>query len=526
MVPSNFRLGYACICTELREQNIFSSRTLRLSTLNSKSNSISKELAIQNLKDLLTMLKWNKKNDIYFMRLSSEIFPFATHKIHGYSLDFADTLLKEIGSYAKEHNIRITMHPAQFNVLSSPHQNVVNNSFDDLNHHANILSRMNLDQNSVIIIHGGGSYGNKIEALNRFSENFKKLPVDTQNRIVVENCELAYTVEDLLPLSHSLDIPIVIDFHHDSLNKSSRDVNFYFDKVFEIWHKKNIKPKVHVSNSVPGTLVTDSMTAKRKHSDYIYYLHDELLQISFPIDVMLECKMKEQSIFKLRASNNPPTITEPLTIQTNNSDSKLIIKKSKKNSQTNSLTNQLIKLNLSTVITKSKLDHKNEILKQENLKLSHVYCKKNKLSISLSTKLIQSYIKYHLQKNKLSSNLQLDNPNYEIKISNGGKDNNEFNYVQFSLNNECDYILTAYHLTTENIHNLGELYIFKLSKYQLKILLFSYGNYSLDTKQSDQITIDDLNNPLNQKEFSLSTKYGDDCWKTLMNFRIENISNI
>ena len=84
MFPQNFRLGYACICTELRKQNIFSSRTLRLSTLKTKSNLVAKELATQNLQDLLKMLKWNKENNIYFMRLSSEIFPFATHDEYGY----------------------------------------------------------------------------------------------------------------------------------------------------------------------------------------------------------------------------------------------------------------------------------------------------------------------------------------------------------------------------------------------------------------------------------------------------------
>jgi hypothetical protein len=37
-IPSNFNLGYACICNCLRDQNIFSSRTLRLDTLKSKGN--------------------------------------------------------------------------------------------------------------------------------------------------------------------------------------------------------------------------------------------------------------------------------------------------------------------------------------------------------------------------------------------------------------------------------------------------------------------------------------------------------
>jgi UV DNA damage endonuclease len=92
------------------------------------------------------MLKWNVENDIYFMRLSSEIFPFASH---------ADYLLIEIGEYAKTHKIRLTMHPAQFNVLSSPNEKVVQNSILDLNHHCDILDRMGMGVDSVMIIHGG-----------------------------------------------------------------------------------------------------------------------------------------------------------------------------------------------------------------------------------------------------------------------------------------------------------------------------------------------------------------------------------
>ena len=300
MVPENFRLGYACICTELRKKNIFSSRTLRLATLESKTNSYAKELAIQNLKDLFEMIKWNKEHDIYFMRLSSEIFPFATHETHGYSLDFANELLKEIGNYAKDNKMRLTMHPAQFNVLSSPSEKVILNTIKDLHHHCNILDKMGLDQDSVLIIHGGGVYGDKEKALCRFKENFKKLNENTQKRLVLENCEMSYTVEDLLGVSEELSLPLVLDFHHDDLNNSSNLISYYFPRVFKVWEDRKIKPKVHVSNSVPGILETDSLTARRKHSDYISFFHSELLKINFPIDVMLECKMKEQSIFQLR----------------------------------------------------------------------------------------------------------------------------------------------------------------------------------------------------------------------------------
>jgi UV DNA damage endonuclease len=300
MIPENFNLGYACICTELRSKNIFCSRTLRLDTINKKGIEYVQSLAIQNLNDLLVLLEYNLANEIYFMRISSDIFPFASHPIHGYSLDFADSLLKKIGTFAKESKIRITMHPGQYNVLSAIKPEIIKNTFSELNHHCDILDRMGLDNNSVMIVHGGGVYGDKQKSLIRLVQNINLLPPNTRNRLVLENCEMSYSIEDLLPISEETLVPIVIDFHHDDILNSNNPVEFYFDRIFKVWFDRGIKPKVHVSNSIPGTLITDSKTKRRKHSDLIYKLHDSLLSIKFPIDVMLEAKLKEQAIFNLR----------------------------------------------------------------------------------------------------------------------------------------------------------------------------------------------------------------------------------
>ena len=315
----HLNFGYACLNTELRKKDIFTSRTLRLATLEKKGIVYAKELAMKNLKDLLTILKWNKDNGIFFFRISSELFPFATYTkpINGitpesngdlknnqlYSLDFADDLLKEIGDYAKSNNIRLTMHPAQFCVLSSKSEDVVSNAFNELNHHCEILDRMGLGKDSVIIIHGGGVYGDKCKALQRLEENILNLPKNTRDRIVLENCEMSYTVNDLLPISEKLKVPIVIDYHHNSIYESQYPIEHYHERVFNVWIERGIKPKVHISNSVPGVQVSDTKTSRRKHSDYIQFIHEPLLKINFPIDVMLECKMKEQALLRLKNLN-------------------------------------------------------------------------------------------------------------------------------------------------------------------------------------------------------------------------------
>lgn len=129
------RLGYACLNSLLRKYStpIFCSRTCRLATLGELGHAHARQLAQQNLADLHTLVKWNAKHNIFFMRMSSEMFPFASHPEVGYTLEFADAQLKEIGSTAKELGVRLTSHPGQFTQLGSPSEKVVSNAFRDLN---------------------------------------------------------------------------------------------------------------------------------------------------------------------------------------------------------------------------------------------------------------------------------------------------------------------------------------------------------------------------------------------------------
>lgn len=73
-----------------------------------------------------------------------------------------------------------------------------------------MIDRMGLDKHSVMIIHGGGIFendGGKPATLNRIKQNFLKLPLNVQQRIVLENDDVCYSAEDLLPLCEELDIP-------------------------------------------------------------------------------------------------------------------------------------------------------------------------------------------------------------------------------------------------------------------------------------------------------------------------------
>ncbi len=72
------------------------------------------DLGLANARDIIKMLRWNDKYGIRFLRLSSEIFPFASHAEYGYKLEpFAAGTLAEAGKVAAELGHRLTTHPGQ-----------------------------------------------------------------------------------------------------------------------------------------------------------------------------------------------------------------------------------------------------------------------------------------------------------------------------------------------------------------------------------------------------------------------------
>ena len=298
------QLGLCCLNTKLREKNpsVFASRSIILKTFQTKGIEHLKEKIIQNLKDILVMMDWNEENGIKVFRLSSEMFPHKSNpKAPDYTFDFAVDLLKQIGEKSKLLNQRITFHPGHFNVIGSPNPDVLQHTIDDLKYHADVLDLMELDSNSVMVIHGGGVYKNKELTKERWCENYLAMPENIRNRLVLENCEKNFSIIDCLDVSKKVNIPVVFDTHHFECYKKLhptelfKEPAYYMAQILETWQRRNIKPKFHVSEQGSGKC--------GHHSDFIEIIPDYLLEIpekySVDIDIMIEAKMKEQAIFKL-----------------------------------------------------------------------------------------------------------------------------------------------------------------------------------------------------------------------------------
>jgi len=301
---SDIQLGLCCINTVLRARKptIFCSRTCRLDTIKSKGIEFAKDLSVQNISDIPKLVDWNIQNNIYVLRLSSDMFPHSVNpRCDGYDLDYCVGQLKSIGDYCRERNVRLTFHPGQFNVIGTPNDLVFQNTLHDLERHCDILDLMGCDHNSVMVIHGGGVYGDKKKTIDRWCENFMILPERLRNRLVLENCEKNFNIYDCLEVSKRVNIPIVFDTHHFECYKLLhpeevfKEPRMYMLPVLTTWRKRGIKPKFHVSEQGSGRV--------GHHSDFIETIPDYLLEIPkkyhTKIDIMIEAKKKEQAILRL-----------------------------------------------------------------------------------------------------------------------------------------------------------------------------------------------------------------------------------
>jgi hypothetical protein len=183
-------------------------------------------------------------------------------------------------------------------------------------------------------------------------------------------------------------------------------------------------------------------------------------------------------------------------------------------------------LALRKFLAKSAVDHWEEVMLCKSLKAAHVYCKTNSLPGQLTGPLIERYMRDAFQMTKINASacagdLRRDGVNYELKISNGGTKNNKFNYVQLRMTHQCEYILTAYYLDESNVKQMGELFVFRLDKKEMKQLILAHGSYAHGTKKVlGSISEEDLSRKDNQKEYALRPVYGDACWKALLKHRV------
>jgi len=295
------RLGYACICETIKK-NVKVGSTCIQKTFVDKGINYVIELAFSNLTSILKVLEWNEAHNIKFYRMNSKILPHFTNpkfipdgQKYAYDIfQFKDICMK-IGDYARKHNHRLTFHPDQYNQIGTPHKTVFEKTSKELEMHADLLDLMELDLNSVMIVHGGGFYEDKPKTIERWIQQFFLLPETVRRRIVIENCERIYSVFDMLYISRRICRPVVFDTHHhecySKVVEPQPHPSEFLGEVLATWFRLGLRPKFHVSNQAPDKKIG-------AHSEYVEFIPSYLVNLD--VDVMIEAKKKELAVLMLQ----------------------------------------------------------------------------------------------------------------------------------------------------------------------------------------------------------------------------------
>ena len=283
------KIGYPCINLSL---DCKGDRTFRL-----KSYSVERliETVTNNLNCLKEMLQFNITHNILFFRITSDLVPFASHPVCQFDWQsyFQDEF-QDIGNYIRDHEIRISMHPDQFTLINSPDEDVFERSLHELIYHAQVLDLMELDTSAKIQLHVGGVYQEKTASIRRFVDRFNKLPDLVKRRLVIENDDRNYTLQDCLQVSSKTGIPILLDSFHHEINSSGESPEEAVSLASSTWADGD------------GILMVDYSYQhingrKGAHSETINLNHfTRFLQTTKPcdFDIMLEIKDKEKSAIK------------------------------------------------------------------------------------------------------------------------------------------------------------------------------------------------------------------------------------
>lgn len=283
------KIGYPCINWSI---DCKGNRTFRL-------KSYSQERLINtvenNLYCLKKILQYNIENNILFFRITSDLIPFASHKICDFGWqDFFKEKFEEIGKIILKNNIRISMHPDQFIVINSNNNDVVNRSISELEYHSQILDLMNLKYNAKIQLHIGGAYSDKNKSIERFIYTFDKLDDSIKKRLVIENDDHIYNLNDCLSLSKRIDIPILFDYFHHIIFNNDEKVDYCLKIISKTWDEKDGIPMIDYSSQKNDKKIGT-------HADTIDIIDfQNFIEKTKPydFDIMLEIKDKEKSAIK------------------------------------------------------------------------------------------------------------------------------------------------------------------------------------------------------------------------------------
>lgn len=322
------RIGFACkymhhnqnLKAKLLEdiQRPYNEKTTTITWLNNQKRSVAEErlydIVKHNAQALERLIRYvgSLAPELRMVRIGSGLLPAYTHSDWDYFYrqesirTWLDRTYSGIGKIARELDVRLSMHPGQFTVLASDNADVVRNSLEEFEYHADIIRWMGYGktwQDFKCNVHISGKKGPA-----GIKEILPKLSPEARNTITIENDENSWGLEASLELMN--DVPLVLDIHHHWV-KTGEYIEVTDErvrKVIDSW--RGVRPVLHYSISREDVIPTTETNTRpdyktllqegykkaklRAHSDYCWNTacNDWVLTFWQDFDIMVEAKMK------------------------------------------------------------------------------------------------------------------------------------------------------------------------------------------------------------------------------------------
>jgi len=189
------------------------------------------------------------------LRLDGNVLPAFTHPVARWMYD--EPVMRELvrdglaaaGRIARGGGVRVSLHPGPFCVLASPNPAAVENGVSELEYHTDLFRWMGLaggwhPHGTHVNIH----IGSNATGVEGFRANLPRLSTEARGLLTVENDEVSFDLDSLLPLMD--DVPVVLDLHHEWLSSGGRYIQPDDPRIARVaasW--RGVRPVSHISVS-------------------------------------------------------------------------------------------------------------------------------------------------------------------------------------------------------------------------------------------------------------------------------------
>ena len=317
-------------------QRPYNEKTTTITWLNNQKRSVAEERLYDIIKhnalalERLIRYVGSLAPELRMVRIGSGLLPAYTHRDWDYFYrqehirTWLDRNYSNIGKIARELDVRLSMHPGQFTVLASDNPDIVRNSLEEFEYHADIIRWMGYGkswQDFKCNVHISGKQGPA-----GIKDILPKLSPEARNCITIENDENSWGLEASLELMN--DVPLVLDVHHHWV-KTGEYIEVTDErvrKVIDSW--RGVRPVLHYSISREDVIPTTETNTRpdyktllqegykkaklRAHSDYCWNTasNDWVLTFWQDFDIMVEAKMKNLASLQLYKQYTKESINE------------------------------------------------------------------------------------------------------------------------------------------------------------------------------------------------------------------------